>query len=221
MTTDFSWPGLTGPADRAHVHDAPEGVSRQTPPNDRFFHEVINDADRTLDCSAWGVFPTCVPDTGSSHNVFDLASRFNFPGCDPLTQICSVPQFADIALADGLYLDIHTQQFPSGELRGQSARTRAGACDLLVGGTESDSVVGPPPATLAPHAIQRFVVGDKFQGCRHKLVENFRHRVSRVGFIGSQIADLLLAEQAAIRITQVRRPRCIPPLSMTGVRGLV
>ena len=43
ITTDFSWSGLTGNADRAHLHDAPAGVTRLlSPPNDRFFHEVIN-----------------------------------------------------------------------------------------------------------------------------------------------------------------------------------
>src|SRR5690242_5543601 len=41
LTLDFIWAGLSGPADRAHLHDAPAGVSRQDPPNNRFFDEVI------------------------------------------------------------------------------------------------------------------------------------------------------------------------------------
>ena len=42
ITTAFSWTGLSGNADRAHLHDAPPGETLLlSPPNDRFFHEVI------------------------------------------------------------------------------------------------------------------------------------------------------------------------------------
>jgi hypothetical protein len=122
LALDFSWENLSGPADRAHLHDAPAGVSRQDPPNNRFFDEVINDADRTVVPCPWAtsVYPDCVPATGSLHFT-DAYSNFGDtdPSCDPLMNLCSFGQFEDMALADGFYLDIHTQLFPQGEIRGQ------------------------------------------------------------------------------------------------------
>lgn len=124
MTTDLSWSGLTGPADRAHVHDAPEGVSRTVSPNDRFFHEVINDADRTIACSWSQDYPDCVPASGSLYDEYDLTQQISpFPGCDPTKVVCDINQFENMALTDGLYVDIHTELFRSGELRGQLLAT--------------------------------------------------------------------------------------------------
>src|SRR5713226_6055471 len=73
LALDFSWAGLTGPADRAHIHDAPAGVSRHTPPNDRYFREVINPADRTIPCPWSSFYTDCVPATGSLHFTDDLS----------------------------------------------------------------------------------------------------------------------------------------------------
>ncbi len=53
ITTDLSWSGLSGPADRSHLHDAPEGVSRFTPPNDIFFHEIFYDDTSVPLSSPW------------------------------------------------------------------------------------------------------------------------------------------------------------------------
>ena len=50
ITTNLSFQGLTGPADRAHLHDAPEG----TPTDFSFEHEVLGLDDtspaRTVPC---------------------------------------------------------------------------------------------------------------------------------------------------------------------------
>jgi hypothetical protein len=134
LTLDFTWTGLTGPADRAHLHDAPAGVSRLvTDPFDIFFDEVFyNDNPlRTIDCSSWGVFDLCVPASGTLHFVQALSDVIDFsPSCDPTGEVCSVATLVNMALTDDIYLDMHTQIFPSGEIRGQ----------LLV---------VPEPATLA------------------------------------------------------------------------
>jgi CHRD domain/PEP-CTERM motif len=127
ITTDFSWTGLTGSADRAHLHDAPADVSRLEPPNDRFFHEVINDIydDQTnqiigstvaspVGCFFDLTYIGCGGPSGSLHDFLQLDdSRF------------SPDQFTDFnALlaafeTDGLFLDIHTELYPGGEIRGQ------------------------------------------------------------------------------------------------------
>lgn len=93
LMLDFSWENLSGPADRAHLHDAPAGVSRQDPPNNRFFDEVITDGDRTVVPCPWAaaVYPDCVPATGSLLFTDDL-SHFGYPGCDPLMDVCSFGQ---------------------------------------------------------------------------------------------------------------------------------
>lgn len=127
MTLDFSWTGLTGPADRAHLHDAPVGISRLiTDPFDLFFDEVFYSDNplRTIDCSSWSNFGLCVPASGSLHFVQRLSDIVIYypngdPSCDPTTELCSVSQLVDLALNDEIYLDMHTHDFPSGEIRGQ------------------------------------------------------------------------------------------------------
>jgi len=124
LTVDFNWTGLSGPADRAHLHDAPAGVSRLvTDPFDIFFDEVFyNDNPlRTIDCSSWGtVFDVCVPESGTLHFVQALSDVIDFnPGCDPTGEVCSIATLVNMALTDDIYLDMHTQMFPSGEIRGQ------------------------------------------------------------------------------------------------------
>ena len=93
ITTDLSWSGLSGPADRAHLHDAPEGASRLTPPNGDFFHETLyigwqpdpldptvpyDPQGPTVPC-AYGTFygasgVICAPASGSSHDVLQLSA---------------------------------------------------------------------------------------------------------------------------------------------------
>jgi CHRD domain/PEP-CTERM motif len=113
ITTDLSWSGLSGPADRSHMHDAPAGQSRLDPPNDIFFHEVLSDSARTLICPwAGAVFVNCGPAAGSSHDVLQLslADGYGFPDFNAL-----VAAF----VRNGVYLDMHTERYEGGEIRGQ------------------------------------------------------------------------------------------------------
>jgi hypothetical protein len=125
VTTDVTWSGLSGPADRAHLHFAPVGVSRSfADPDTWFFHEVIDDP--TVPCFA----SVCAPATGTSHDVLQLAvdngygagialGLFADPSADPSSFIDS---FANLILALNLgdiYIDMHTELYPSGEIRGQ------------------------------------------------------------------------------------------------------
>jgi hypothetical protein len=110
VTTDLSWNGLSGPADRAHMHSGDEGQ----PTDGTFFHEVIDDNVRTVDCSDWNFSFSgmCAPDTGSTHDVLQLSADDGY----------GYPNFAGLAYAflDGdVYTDIHTQAYPEGEIRGQ------------------------------------------------------------------------------------------------------
>lgn len=123
ITLDFSWDGLTGPADRAHLHDAPLGESRHTDPFDRFFDEVFNnnDALRSIPCSSdWAFYDMCVPPSGALHFVQGLEEALDLtPGCDPTVEVCSIAEFVSLALNDIIYMDIHTELYPQGEIRGQ------------------------------------------------------------------------------------------------------
>lgn len=138
IATDFFWSNLTGNADRAHLHDAPAGVTRLlSPPNDRFFHEVINELldpqtnmviGSTVDggfvaCGGtatidWDpTFVGCAPASGELHDILQLdASRF-----DPTGQF-GFTDFDALLVAfktEGMFLDIHTELYPGGEIRGQ------------------------------------------------------------------------------------------------------
>jgi hypothetical protein len=134
IDTYLSWSGLTGVADRSHVHDAPSGVSRFEPPNDRFFHEVIDDVfdaanQNILRVSVNGGYVNfendmnhgggtfCAPASGSLHDtLFNLNDRFD-PN-DPLT-FADMSAFVTAMETDGLYIDMHTEKYPDGEIRGQ------------------------------------------------------------------------------------------------------
>jgi hypothetical protein len=128
VTTDLSWIGLTGVADRSHLHDAPADHSRLEPPNDRFFHEVINEEDDHLENTVIGGMVECGPDlgpgvfcapaTGSLHDFLILDdSRY-----DPTNQFGGFRDFDALLAAfinDGVFLDLHTWDYQGGEIRGQ------------------------------------------------------------------------------------------------------
>lgn len=110
LTTDFTWQGLSGPADRAHVHDAAPGQ----PTDFAFEHEVLyvvwGDPGPVVDCFVG--LQSCVPTSGSTHNVLTVDSN-------------NVSSYVDFSTLLGLfeagdmYIDIHTELHPSGEIRGQ------------------------------------------------------------------------------------------------------
>ena len=111
ITTDLSWSGLSGPADRSHIHSGDPG----TPTDDKFFHEVLTPEARTVPCG-WdsATFAECVPTSGSSHDVLNIADYIPDPGACPDMQ-CIV----DTAVPNGFFIDMHTQLYPGGEIRGQ------------------------------------------------------------------------------------------------------
>jgi len=117
MTTDVSWSGLTGPADRSHVHAGAEGVSGPDLSVDAFQHEVLDDLYRTIPCGgAWATITPCADTTGLLHDELDLPS-FLASACDEC--ITNLDDFIATALSSGLYVDVHTEEFPAGEIRGQ------------------------------------------------------------------------------------------------------
>ncbi len=120
VTTDMIWSGLSGPADRAHLHFAPFGVSRSVAdPNTDFFHEVLDDPARTIpNCNL--VFTDCVPPSGSSSDLLQLAIDDGY-GAGYALGLGS-DSFADLVFAlnqGDIYIDMHTDLYPSGEIRGQ------------------------------------------------------------------------------------------------------
>jgi CHRD domain/PEP-CTERM motif len=117
ITTDLSWTGLTGPTDRSHIHDGtPGNVS-----NEDFFHEILfnsnsvsNSGSPLVDC--WLGPDACRDTTGFVEDVFQMP----LPG-DPDCLVYDNCDFTDLlnrAENLGLYIDIHTEQFPEGEIRG-------------------------------------------------------------------------------------------------------
>jgi CHRD domain/PEP-CTERM motif len=127
ITTDLSWIGLSGPADRAHLHNASAGqVTDLT-----FEHDVLglfnSDPARTVPCP-WddGVgFTNCAPATGSTDDVLQLSATdgYGFPDFDSLVTVF---------LQGGIYLDIHTQLFPDGEIRGQLSAVSEPSTTILL-----------------------------------------------------------------------------------------
>jgi hypothetical protein len=125
ITTDLSWTGLTGPADRAHLHDAPAGQSRFTPPNDNFFHELLTDSTVSSEVPCGypngGFMTECAPTTGFAHDVLQLSANDGY-AVSAVPPATGFPNFAALTaafVADGVYIDMHTQLYPEGEIRGQ------------------------------------------------------------------------------------------------------
>jgi hypothetical protein len=124
IVTDLSWTGLSGPADRAHMHDAPQGQSRLNPPNGQFEHELLSDVSlpiaQQVPCGfvGQGFLTNCTPTTGSAHDVLDPNSVLG----QTFGTGYGYPSFTDLLnvfLNGGIYIDMHTSQYPSGEIRGQ------------------------------------------------------------------------------------------------------
>jgi len=116
---------LTGPADRSHLHDAPVGQSRFTPPNDNFFHELLTDATVSGEVPCGypngGFMTECAPTTGFAHDVLQLSAGDGY-AVSAIPPATSFPNFAALTAAfvrDGVYVDMHTQRYPEGEIRGQ------------------------------------------------------------------------------------------------------
>ncbi|MFO1329827.1 MAG: CHRD domain-containing protein [Rubrivivax sp.] len=132
ITADLVWRGLSGPADRSHIHDAPAGVNRLVPPNDRFFHEIIWDDPVSVvggfvECHPGAIdsngdpLPpdiSCAPPTGELHNTLDLSdgSYFDPTGEFGFTDFNALLQ---ALLSNGIFVDMHTDLYPGGEIRGQ------------------------------------------------------------------------------------------------------
>ena len=121
ITTDLSWVGLTGPTDRGHIHDGSPGALS----SDIFFHDVVingltgtasNFGSPVVAC-AWGALSVCREATGFVHDVFDMPAAGD-PSC-PVYDNCNFADVLSRAEHAGLYIDIHTQIYPEGEIRGE------------------------------------------------------------------------------------------------------
>ena len=113
ITTDLSFEGLTGPADRAHLHNGPEGQRTDF----TFEHEVLGLDDtspaRTIPCPwSTGGYANCVAATATIHDVLQLSAGDGYGFADFNSLLDAFEQ-------DGVFIDVHTQMFPGGEIRGQ------------------------------------------------------------------------------------------------------
>jgi two-component system chemotaxis response regulator CheY len=159
MTTDLSWAGLTGPTDRAHLHDAPLGVSRFDPPYNEFFHEVQNDTLVTVPC--WlAQQGACAAPMGSLHDVFVV------PPVGTITCAfyadCDMAKIINIATSNGLYIDVHTELYPSGEIRGQlyaTAVPEPSSLWLLMSGVLVLAAVALKKRPKSSHALYSWCTG--------------------------------------------------------------
>ena len=114
ITTEETWGGLSGPVDRSHMHSALFGQ----PTDELFFHEVLDLTDapdspyRTLPCPWPDTYTYCAPADGDLFDVLDAGpDGYGYPG--------GFDALLNTFLANGVYIDIHTQQYPEGEIRGQ------------------------------------------------------------------------------------------------------
>jgi CHRD domain/PEP-CTERM motif len=122
ITTDLSWIGLSGPADRSHLHDGPAGHSS----NENFKHEVFfNDTNvpNQVPCgfTSGGLLSNCAPTTGTAHNVLQLSANdgYAITATPPATGFPDFASVVNVFVHNGFYIDIHTRQYPLGEIRGQ------------------------------------------------------------------------------------------------------
>lgn len=131
LTTDYSWTGLSGPGDRAHLHNALPGETRE-PPNGGFFHEVLDfdsvDAVYLTSCSYGGgvLIDQCVTQSGKTHNVLQLSADDGYgqfrPDPNPDTWVNWTFEDLVHAFENGeMYIDMHTEAYVADEIRGQFA----------------------------------------------------------------------------------------------------
>ena len=117
ITTDLSWTGLSGPTDRAHIHDGPPGNLS----GGEFINEVLFDilTGTTTNGSPEVPCPLapCRDSTGWTHSVLSFTAA-NPLGCAALYANCNFTTVLNLAQTQGLYLDIHTELYPGGEIRG-------------------------------------------------------------------------------------------------------
>ncbi len=117
ITTDVSWTGLSGPVDRSHMHDGLPGQ----PSTETFVHEVIdgNSPARTItdgSCTDWqSIYPACAPASSSVHNFLDIVAA----GIGLGYGFQDFPTLLNAYESGGMYIDVHTEAFPEGEIRGQ------------------------------------------------------------------------------------------------------
>jgi hypothetical protein len=116
ITTEESWTGLSGPVDRSHMHSAPFGQ----PTDDLFFHEVLDLTDapdspyRTMTCPWTDTYEHCAPADGYLYDVLDAGpDGYGYPG--------GFDALVATFMAQGIYIDLHTEAYPKGEVRGQLA----------------------------------------------------------------------------------------------------
>ena len=143
VTTDLTWIGLSGPADRSHLHSGLAGhISDEV-----FFHEVLYVAwpsdpqGPTVPC-AWGAFGVCVPESGSSHDVLQLSANNGY----------GYPDFASMVGAfmnHEIYIDMHTQLYPEGEIRGQLAAPEPSTWTMMLVGLAGLGFAGYRRARVA------------------------------------------------------------------------
>jgi hypothetical protein len=128
IRADLVWRGLSGPSYMSHEHYAPAGVNALNMQN-QFIHEIIGDmalraVGGMVDCPYINdptlILHACAPATGELHDTLDLVgpgySYFDPNGVFGFTDIGSMVA----ALESGsIYLDMHTNLFPVGEIRGQ------------------------------------------------------------------------------------------------------
>jgi hypothetical protein len=128
LTTDYSWHGLSGRGTRAHLHNAPAGETRQ-PPNGGFFHGVFSagavDDEYLIDCTDIDQY-FCVTTSGKTHDVLELSADNGYGHfyIDPTDFEKGRWTFQDLvdAFENGdMYIDMHTEQYPDDEIRGQFA----------------------------------------------------------------------------------------------------
>ena len=178
LITDLSWTGLTGPADRTHIHSGPPGSAT----DDLFFHEVadFDNIARTVVPCPWGdaTFANCLPTTGTSHDELDVTAGYS----DCPTWQCIV----DMAIPNGFFLDMHTQLYPSGEIRGQltfvtrrpDVRVRVGASGAFVGDGVYNQTANHQQVTTSAHPGSTIVFEVSIQNDAPKRGDTFLVTVS-------------------------------------------
>jgi hypothetical protein len=115
FTYTLTWANLTGPATMAHIHDGAPGVSGPI---------VIP------------FFMTSMPASGT------LSGTLTQADVTPANGISTIVQVAQLIEAGDAYVNIHTAQYPAGELRGQLAVTTSTTPEPATTGLMALSLAG-------------------------------------------------------------------------------